>query len=110
MTLIFLAPSQAILMYKAGRPEGIDTTCLLDLTIGGGPLSEDYMIKLRDLLPGTNVALAYGQTEVAGLLTTFRPISRKQVLLLNEKPASCGLIYPGIKYKVCVKNIKLNLI
>lgn len=100
VTYTFLAPSQAIMMYKAGRPDGIDTTSLLDMLIGGGPINVDYVLKLRDVLPGTNVSLAYGQTEVTGLLTIFRPISRKHVLLLNNKVGSSGQIYPGIKYKV----------
>lgn len=99
-TIIFLAPSSAILMCNVDRPEGIDTTSLLEVIIGGGPLSSDYMLKFRDLLPGTNVSLVYGQTEVTGLLSAFRVNSRRDILLLNQKPDSCGRIYPGIKYKV----------
>lgn len=87
-------------MYKAGRPEGIDTTSLTDMIIGGGSLNADYINKLKDLLPGTNISLGYGQTEVTGLLTIFRPKVRKHVLMLNEKIGSSGQIYPGIKYKV----------
>lgn len=87
-------------MYKAGRPENITTASLLDLIIGGGPLCDEYILKLREVLPGSNVVLAYGQTEVAGLLTAFKPASRKDVLLLNQKPGSCGRILPGVEYKV----------
>lgn len=93
-------------MYKEGRPENITTASLLDLIIGGGPLSGDYILKLREVLPGSNIALAYGQTEVAGLLTCFKPASRKDVLLLNEKPGSCGRILPGVEYKVFIFNLK----
>lgn len=111
---MFVAPGHAISMIKEGRPDGIDTTSLLDFLIGGGHLSAENLLSLRDLLPGTNVFVGYGQTEVAGSGTTFRTNLRKDVLLLHEKLKSCGRPIPGLCYKVYttasnVRHRKINV-
>ncbi|GJQ77865.1 hypothetical protein Trydic_g16118 [Trypoxylus dichotomus] len=100
VTMLFLASKQTIEMIKVGRPDRIDTTGLLDVIIGGSHLLPQYVLALRDLLPGTNVFLGYGLTEVAGSLTTFRTNLRKDLFLLHNKPKSCGRPVPGFYYKV----------
>lgn len=98
--MVFLAPIQAIEMSNAGRPEGIDTTSLLELLCGGGILPTKHVLQLRDLLPGTNVTQAYGQTEIAGAITSFNSKKRKDILLSYYRPQSCGRPIRGIWYKV----------
>lgn len=100
VTFAFLAPIQALRMLQAGRPDGVDTNSMLNVIIGGGPLGENHVLALRDLLPGTNVALAYGQTEIAGLATGFKPHCRQDVILMVDKAGSCGRPVPGATYKI----------
>lgn len=100
METLFLAPTQALAMHKIGRPDNIDTTSLLHFQIGGGPISIDRLLDLRDILPGTYTCQVYGQTEVGGLLTGFNFTNVRDTLLLNYKPSSCGRPVPGIEYKV----------
>lgn len=100
VTLSFMAPSQAIHVLKAGRPENVDTTSLLDVIMGGGPISTENLESIRDIFPGTNVHLAYGQTEVGGASTVFKPASREDLLLMLLKGNSSGRPMPGFSYKV----------
>lgn len=95
-----MAPIQALFLTKAGRPEGIDTTSLTDVVVGGGPATSQQMVDLRDLLPGANVCLAYGMTELVGFATCFTPNIRKQILLSFKNPSSSGLPIPGSTIKV----------
>lgn len=100
VTMIFLAPILAVEMCHEDRPEGVDTTSLLEVMTGGGPLSTKYVYQLRDLLPGANIAQCYGQTEIAGAITSFNSRRRKDVLLAYHKPSSCGRPIRGVWYKV----------
>ncbi|KAF2889523.1 hypothetical protein ILUMI_16650, partial [Ignelater luminosus] len=100
VTLVFMAPSQAIAMYNKGRPDGINTTHLSELLIGGGPLAAEYIIRIRDILPGTNVSLIYGQTEIAGIGLYFSPNRREDILALCHKPGSCGRPVPDLTCKI----------
>lgn len=112
-----MAPVQALAITKAGRPEGIDTTSLIDVIVGGGPATCQQMADLRDVFPGTNVSLAYGMTELVGFATCFSPNVRKQLLLSVKNSDSSGLPVPGVTIKVnpfgtlvmyCCKNLKLS--
>ncbi|KAI4471466.1 long-chain-fatty-acid--coa ligase [Holotrichia oblita] len=100
ITFMFVAPVQAIGMIKVGRPDDFNTTSFLDLLIGGGPISSENLLYLRDLLPGTNVFICFGQTEIAGVGTTFRTNLRKDIFILHTKPKSCGRPIPGFSYKI----------
>lgn len=97
---MFLAPIQALEMCKCGRPEGIDTSSLLEVVTGGSALTKTQMAVFRDLLPGTHVNQAYGQTEVAGIITTFKTHNRKDVVLSYLRPHSCGRPVRSMFYKV----------
>lgn len=87
-------------MLRAGRPDGIDTTSLWALMNGGGSVSELHLKEIRDLLPGTFVFQAYGQSEVAGILTLFKTNEVKESVMLYYKPNSAGTPVPGLTYKV----------
>ncbi|CAH1285914.1 unnamed protein product, partial [Diabrotica balteata] len=100
VTTLFGAPSLAAALLKVGRPEGLDTSNLWSFIIGGGYIPKPLLLELRDLLPGTFVYNAYGQTEVSGVLTTFKTANVKDTLYLHSKPTSVGLIIPGLKAKV----------
>lgn len=99
---MFIAPVLAIAMIRTGRPEGIDTTSLLEVLTGGSAMTISQMREFRDLLPGTNVTQGYGQTEVAGAITLFKSNKRRDVLLAWSRPDSCGRPIKGIWYKVKV--------
>ncbi|XP_022910019.2 luciferin 4-monooxygenase-like [Onthophagus taurus] len=100
VTQMFVAPSQAMAMMKHGKPEGLNTATLYDLMVGGGPMSSENMMAFKDLFPGTNVGLVYGQTEVAGLITIFKPAVRKDIILMHSKPSSSGRPSFGMWFKV----------
>lgn len=102
MSTLFLTPNAALNMCRVGRPDNLDTTSLLCLAIGGGILTEMYLNSLKDYLPGTFVTQIYGQTEVAGIITTFNMFSVQDALLLYRKPRSCGRPIRGISYKVSI--------
>ncbi|CAG9855968.1 unnamed protein product [Phyllotreta striolata] len=100
VSTLFLAPSMAISMIKAGRPDNINTTSLWCFLIGGASIQQKYLLDLRENLPGTFVFQGYGQTEVAGILSFFNTSKVKETLFLHYKPKSVGLIVPGTKYRV----------
>lgn len=95
-----MAPSQAIAIYKRGRPEGINTTNLADVIIGGGPLAAEHMEEIRELFPGANCNIVYGQTEVAGVVTNFKRNVRQEIIWMYQKPGSAGTIAPDTYCKV----------
>ncbi|XP_074034975.1 luciferin 4-monooxygenase [Leptinotarsa decemlineata] len=97
---LFLSPSQAVDMVKAGRPDHLDTTSLWTCFTGGAALSEKYVETLRDLLPGCFVFQVYGQSEVAGILTQFKTNQVRDCLYLHQKPRSVGVAVAGFKYKI----------
>nr|XP_023026911.1 luciferin 4-monooxygenase-like [Leptinotarsa decemlineata] len=97
---LFLSPSQAVDMVKAGRPDHLDTTSLWTCFTGGAALSEKYIETLRDLLPGCFVFQVYGQSEVAGILTQFKTNQVRDCLYLHQKPRSVGVAVAGFKYKI----------
>lgn len=100
MTLVFLAPIQAVYMIKVGCHEMLDTISLRTLLTGGDALLEPYYKGLRDLLPSTIIYQNYGQSEVAGIVTIFKTKDPKERLLLSNKPNSSGTPVPGFSYKV----------
>lgn len=100
MTHAFFAPILAFAVTKLGRPDGIDTSSLRDVLIGGGPATAQQISDLRELLPGTNVMMGYGMTEVCGITTTFKTNVRKQILLSAKHPNSSGIALPTFKIKV----------
>lgn len=100
---MFLAPIQVLEMCKCGRPDGLDTSCLLEIATGGTALTKAQMAVFRDLLPGTHINQAYGQTEVAGIITMFKTKSRKDIVLSYLRPHSCGRPMPSMSYRVRAK-------
>ncbi|XP_050517593.1 uncharacterized protein LOC126892163 [Diabrotica virgifera virgifera] len=100
VTSIFVAPILAAALLKVGRPDGLDTSSLWNFVISGDYFPKSLLLELRNLLPGTFVFNAYGQTEVSGILTVFKSSSDKEALYLHSKPTSVGLIIAGIKAKV----------
>lgn len=106
------APSHVVDIIKGGRPDGLDTTSLFSCMIGGATISKKFILELRDLLPGTFVAMAYGQTEVAGLVTVFQIKYVKDALALHYKPESVGRLIPGMMCKVRegVESVRIGLI
>ncbi|XP_050517591.1 uncharacterized protein LOC126892162 isoform X1 [Diabrotica virgifera virgifera] len=100
VTSLFGAPSLAAALLKVGRPDGLDTSSLWSFIVGGGYFPKPLLLELRDLLPGTFVYNAYGQTEVSGVSTTFKTANVKDTLYLHSKPTSVGMVIPGIKAKV----------
>ncbi|KAJ8951647.1 hypothetical protein NQ318_012318 [Aromia moschata] len=100
VTSLALAPTLVSDLIKGGRPDGVDTSSLLSCVVGGGSVSATQMNQIRDLLPGTFVFLAYGQTEVAGILTIFQLNQVSHTLALHHKPESSGKPVAGIAYKV----------
>lgn len=98
--LVFLAPVHALSMVKAGRPEGLDTTGLVEVITGGSAMSRKQFLEFRDMLPGTHLSQGYGQTEVAGVITKFSFSRAKDVILEYKNPESCGRPLAGIWYKV----------
>lgn len=87
-------------MVKCGRPDGIDTSNLRDVFVGGGPASAQLMTDVKKLLPGTNVSLGFGMTEICSIGLIFRPNVSNQVLLSLKKPNSSGMAVQGLSLKV----------
>ncbi|XP_057661709.1 uncharacterized protein LOC130897115 isoform X1 [Diorhabda carinulata] len=100
VTNLFLPPSGAISLIKAGRPDNIDTSNLLTFVTGGAILPQEYILELRDLLPGAFIYQAYGQTEISGAGNWFDVNDVKQILYLHNKPNSVGLPIPNVMCKV----------
>ncbi|CAG9769022.1 unnamed protein product [Ceutorhynchus assimilis] len=107
VTHLMLTPLHCIELTETPKPTKVDTSSLLKISIGGYVLHKEYMIKLRQLLPGVHIMQTYGMTE-CGINTIFNeniPYHRK---LLHEKPDSCGLPVNGLYYKVVDLNTGKN--
>ncbi|KAK4872797.1 hypothetical protein RN001_014826 [Aquatica leii] len=96
----FLAPSQAIAAYKHGRPENLSLTNLTDMMIGGGPLSGHHLQEIRELFPGTNCCIVYGQTECSGIVLNFDRNDRNHMMMMYLKPGSTGFMCTDFACKV----------
>lgn len=70
--------------------------------IGGGPATAQQISDLKELVPGTNVMMVYGMTEVCGFATIFKTNDSKQILLSRKHPNSSGIALPTFKIKVLV--------
>lgn len=97
---MFVAPVHLLEMYKSGRPEGINTSSLLEVATGGSILTKTQITLFRDLLPGTHVNQVYGQTEISGFISSFKTNNKEDVVLSYLKPDSCGRPMPFVSYKV----------
>lgn len=87
-------------MVKAGRPKDVDTSSLSYFVTGGDKCSEAILKNLREQLPGTIIFQCYGQSEVAGLMTSFKPNYPYEISLLDQKLDSVGIPLPGFSLKV----------
>ncbi|KAG5893667.1 hypothetical protein JTB14_028821 [Gonioctena quinquepunctata] len=96
---IFLPPYQAA-DFLNKRPKNTDASSLEYLMTGTCSVSEKLMKDLKEALPNTVVVQGYGQTETAGLITNFDVSKPEELEFQNKKPASCGKIIGGIKWKV----------
>lgn len=98
--MAFLSPFQCLEFSKSVRPNGVDISSLHALATGGGPISENLIHNLRDILPGTFIMQVYGQTEVCGASILFQTRRIDDQLLLHYKPKSVGRPMPGFWFKV----------
>ncbi|KAF2888325.1 hypothetical protein ILUMI_17848 [Ignelater luminosus] len=99
-TCMFVAPTQVLAAYNQERPKHFKSDSLKDVFIGGGPLLKELLLQVRKAFPNTRVTLAYGQTEVSGFLSCFKPDNLKEVNAIPHKPTSTGSGIPGLTYKV----------
>ncbi|KAB0793571.1 hypothetical protein PPYR_13191 [Photinus pyralis] len=100
VTFSVFSSTQAIALVKHGRPNGVDTSHLRDLLIGGALLSAHHLQALRELCPSTNCSIAYGLTECSGIVITFNRLSRREIALMYAKPGSSGLISADFACKI----------
>ncbi|KAF2887070.1 hypothetical protein ILUMI_19104, partial [Ignelater luminosus] len=99
-TFMFVAPSQILSMCIQDRPKHFRSDSLKDVIMGGGPMSREQVLKVQRAFPNTRVVLGYGQTEVAGFITCFKPNNSKEIMGIPSKPTSSGGGVPGLTYKV----------
>ncbi|KAI4471457.1 long-chain-fatty-acid--coa ligase [Holotrichia oblita] len=99
-TYLFMASNQAIALLKTFKPRSVCTDSLKIIHAGGGPISPDHLLSLRELLPNVDVVLVYGQTEVAGFGFMFKTTSKDDMILMKRKPKSCGKPIRGFWYKI----------
>lgn len=97
VTATMLSPLLSYYVTMTPQCREFDSSSLKCLLVGGGPLSEEQMRALREMLPTTSVYNVYGMTEIAGGITMFREIDYDLAL---AKPLSCGKPLPGTKYRV----------
>ncbi|KAK5637853.1 hypothetical protein RI129_000151 [Pyrocoelia pectoralis] len=76
---------QAIKLLSVKKPEGLNTSSLSTLVLTGGIISNDQLLKVKDLFPGTLICNVYGQSEVAGYLTQFRLSSLSDLEIFCKK-------------------------
>lgn len=77
-------------LCRFGRPLGINTDSLKIFYTGGEKVSASLIKDLNEVLPGTLIQQAYGQTEATGLLTAFNANVPEDIEMSLKKPASCG--------------------
>lgn len=97
---ISMRPIDAMEWLKLRKPENIDVTFLRHVILIGCAANENCILALRAILPYANVCQSYGQTELTGVATLFKPLDRNHNRLLKQNPASSGLPIPSYSYKI----------
>lgn len=97
VTMTFVAPIFSHMLTQTPGAFDFNTSSLSELFIGGGPMGEEQMRKLRGLLPHSYICNVYGMTEASGCLTFFRRHDRD---LMEQKVLSVGRPVSGLKYRV----------
>ncbi|XP_066257973.1 uncharacterized protein [Euwallacea similis] len=99
VTDVFLMPLQCVELSESVKPEDVDISSLFRITTGSYILHNDFIYKLREIMPNVNITQLYGMTE-CGEVTSFNPYNSKSKDLLRLKPNSCGMPVDGLHYKV----------
>ncbi|KAI4471465.1 long-chain-fatty-acid--coa ligase [Holotrichia oblita] len=100
VTTLLMSSTQATLLIKSNKPPHLKFESLKHVTIGGAPVSLNLFNGLEKTFPRAKVIQGYGWTEVGGIITISSPNSSQDLMLLENKPLSCGRPIPGIWYKL----------
>ncbi|KAK4873028.1 hypothetical protein RN001_015057 [Aquatica leii] len=98
-TFVYGIPVHLLTMYDT-KPINVDVSCVKQLLVGGGQLLKNQIIKIRSIFPKAQLCTAYGQTEMAVMISISRPNQVNFEKFALEKPTYCGVGVPGISYKV----------
>lgn len=102
---MFLTVNASRDFCRFGRPSGINTSSLKIYYTGGEKVPASLLQDLQNVLPGTFVTQAYGQTEVSGCISAFDADVPEDVEMSITKPESCGKPVIAIdEYKVIKYN------
>lgn len=96
ITYMYLAPYLLLNLIQGGKPNA-DISSLKVLTTGGGPITAEQIIQVRNFLPGILIFQGFGQTENSGIITCFVEDQFKEAL---RRPGSCGHPLKESIYKV----------
>ncbi|XP_066261488.1 luciferin 4-monooxygenase-like [Euwallacea similis] len=99
VTDVFLMPLQCVELSESVKPEDVDISSLFRITTGSYILHNDFIYKLKEIMPNVIIGQSYGMTE-CGEVTSFSPYSSKSKDLQRLKPNFCGMPVEGLHYKV----------
>lgn len=97
VTFAFMAYSYAY-QFKDEDVTSYDLSCFKNLYLGGAAVAEKQLKWLRSLMPDTNVAVCYGNSESGGFLTGIH--KSFDFRLCEAKLNNCGHILGGFKMKI----------
>ncbi|KAJ8939531.1 hypothetical protein NQ314_011098 [Rhamnusium bicolor] len=95
----YLIEKYNVKLVKSGKPDDVNTSSLVRLSIGGAALSKKYAFALQELLPDTDIIPTYAQTEV-GILAAFQIHNKVHREYYKKNPETVGVPVPGVWYKV----------
>lgn len=84
---------------KRGKPEGVDSSYLLRVSILGSTISKEGVDGLRKLFSDADIIPVYAQTET-GMITSFQVDNKAHKEFYRRNPDSVGLPVRGFMYKV----------
>lgn len=97
MTYCFLPTTYAI-AFNDDNTKKYSPDCLVEMRVGGGPISNCQMNNLKTYFPETNIYKLYGVKESLVWISTFSKFSDS---LARIKPTSIGVPFVNMKVKVC---------
>jgi acyl-CoA synthetase (AMP-forming)/AMP-acid ligase II len=87
-------PSTFYLLMRSADLSGYDLSSLRYVTQAGGRMEADQIRRFKELVPGTDFVVMYGQTEASARLAWVQPSE------LERKAGSAGQAIPGVEISI----------
>ena len=102
VTMSMLVPTMINMFLHSADFDKYDTTSLRTILYGGSPIPVDLLKLVKEQMPQTQLAQAYGMTESAAILTLLKPENHivNGTEIEEKRLVSCGQSVQTIELKI----------